>query len=355
MAKVGRRTAAVRLATAMFIAALAACSSVASINDAAMLVGPEPTAADVHPDPTRLFRRAATEYRVGARDVLEIEVYELEEPNKSKQLRTRVSQDGTIVMPLLGQVTAAGKTVQEIQAQITQALGADYLVNPTVNVMVAEHESRRVTVLGAVTAPGTFHLKDNSTTLIDVLALAGGPTEKAGSEVYVVHAPLPETAGGTVEALPAAARRDGDDANPNTGIVKVDLRDLIERGDLSANCVLEDGDVVQVPAAPQFFVMGEVQKGGAFPLRGDITLLRAIAMAGGLTEQATPAATALIRTTEKGRVTIPIDLSEVGAGSEKDLKMQADDVLVVNESGGARFARGLGSFFKGLFHIGYSL
>lgn len=354
----GRRRTAVRLAAATCIAALAACSSVAEVNDRAMLVGPEPTAAEPRPDPTRLLRRTQTEYRVGPRDLLEIEVYELEEPNKSKLLRTRVSQDGNIVMPLLGQVGAGGKTAREIQDAIARMLAEDFLVNPTVNVLVVEHEARRVTVLGAVATPGTFALKDNSTTLIDALALAGGPTEKAGSSVYVVHvAPVPG-AGGT-DAVPAAAYRDGSAAEPAgepaANIVKIDLTDLIERGDMSANCVLEDGDVVQVPPVAQFFVMGEVRQGGAFPLRGEITLLRAVALAGGLKPEATPSATVLIRSTEHGRVTVPIDLAEVGAGSEKDLRMQADDVLVVNQSGGSQFARGVGAFLRDLFHINYGL
>lgn len=352
MAEDGRHAAAVPLALALG-AALAACSSVAAINDEAMLVGPEAPIAAAKPDTARLLRRPATEYRVGARDLLEIEIYELEEPNKSKVVRTRVSQDGSIVVPLLGQVAAAGRTALQIQDDLTRRLGEDYLVNPTVNVLVAEHESRRVTVLGAVATPGTFHLKDNTTTLIDVLALAGGPTDKAGAEVCIVHAQPPAADGAA--AVPAAARRDGDGDAADSGVTRVDLRLLMERGDLSANCVLEDGDVVQVPPAAQIFVMGEVRQGGAFPLRGDITLLRAIALAGGLKDEATPSATMLIRSTEHGRVTIPIDLNEVGAGSDKDLKLQADDVVVVNESSGDQFTRGLGAFFRGLFHIGYNL
>lgn len=384
----GKRTTTAALRQSCWllpIAIASACaSSVASINDQAMLVGPDPTGASAPPDPTAMMRRPRTEYRIGARDLLEIEVYELEEPNKSKQLKMRVSQDGTVVVPLLGQVLAAGCTVQELQTEITKRLGADFLVNPSVSVMVAEHESRRVTVLGAVQSPGTFRLRDNSTTLVDALALAGGPSDKAGSAIYVLHEDAVDDAAQQAAAL--GARRalaqlashstSGEppvvDASEPRGdatalsapaaelprrpkILKIDLIDLVERGDLSVNCVLEDGDVVHVPPAAQFFVMGEVNQGGAFPLRGEITLLRAIAMAGGLKNVATPSATVLIRTTPQGRVTIPIDLNEVEAGSVKDLPMQADDVLVVNESGGDGLLRGIGSFIKGLFHIGYNI
>lgn len=345
-----RRVGRSAIASAFVLScALAACSSVAAVNDQAMLVGPDPSAVASPIDPTRFVRPVVTEYRIGARDLLEIEVYELEEPNKSKQLKVRVAQDGQIVVPLLGPVTAAGRTAGELQADLVVALAKDFLVNPNVTVAIAEHQARRITVLGAVQQPGTFHLKDNSTTLVDVLALAGGPNDKAGSVVYVARAASP----GDVVGVANASAGDGEAPTPR--LLKIDLLDLVERGDLRANCVLEDGDVVHVPAAARFFVMGEVNEGGAFPLRDDVTLLRALALAGGLKETATPAATTLIRTTPKGRVTIPIDLNEVQAGSEKDLLMQPDDVLLVNESGGDKAARGVGAFLRGLFHVSYGL
>lgn len=336
---------------ALGFAAFAACSSVASVNEKALLARPEQKAPHAPIDPSRLIRPERTEYRIGARDVLEIEVYELEEPNKSKQIKTRVSQEGTILVPLIGPVVAAGRTAGELQGDIVARLGKDFLQNPSVTVVVAEHQARRVTVLGAVQSPGTFHLQDNSTTLVDVLALSGGPNDKAGTVVYVVREH------GLTDGAAVANASSGhlETAVTNPRLLKIDLVELVERGDLSMNCVLEDGDVVHVPPAAQFFVMGQVAQGGAFPLRGEITLLRAIALAGGLKEEATPASTILIRGSEKGRVTIPIDLNEVEAGSEKDLLMQADDVLVVSESGGDKVARGFSSFVRGLFHISYGL
>jgi polysaccharide export outer membrane protein len=339
------------------IAVLAACSSVASVNEKAMLVaGPEVQAPAEPIDPLHLLRPNRTEYRIGARDLLEIEIYELEEPTKSKLLKVRVSQDGSVLLPLIGNVPAAGSTALEVQQGITERLAKDYLVNPSVSVVVAEHQARRVTVLGSVKSPGTFRLQENSTTLVDVLALSGGPDDKAGSVVYVVRAESADPTIPTVVAAEASIGPPPRRADPKTPrLLKIDLHDLVERGDLAANCTLEDGDVVHVPPAAQFFVMGQVASGGAFPLRGDITLLRAIALAGGLKEEATPAATVLIRNSAKGRVTIPIDLTEVEAGSEKDLLMQPDDVLVVSESGPDRFARGFSTFLRGLFHVSYGL
>lgn len=352
MNAVARRASnAARALSAFALTALTACSSVSSVNDQAMLVGPEDSSRHRPAEPFQLMRPARTEYRIGPKDLLEIDVYELEEPYKTKQLRSRVALDGTVLVPLIGSVEVAGHTAPEVQAEIARRLGADFLVNPTVNVVVAEHQARRITVLGAVQSPGTFHLDENSTTLVDALALAGGPTEKAGSAVYVVR----EHGMADGVALADASSGAVTTAATNPRLVKVDLIDLVERGNLAANCVLDDGDVVHVPPAAQFFVMGEVNEGGAFPLRGEITLLRAIAMAGGLRDKATPAATILIRTTEKGRVTMPIDLSQVQAGSTKDFLMQADDVLVVNESGGDAFARGVGSFLRGIFHVNYGL
>lgn len=351
-----RGGAATRWLCWLGLAGLTACSSVASVNEKAMLVaGPEVQSPTEPIDPLHLLRPGRTEYRIGPRDLLEIEVYELEEPTKSKLLKVRVSQDGNVLLPLIGNVAAGGHTALEVQQEITERLAADYLVNPSVSVVVAEHQARRVTVLGAVKTPGTFRLQENSTTLVDVLALSGGPDDKAGSVVYVVRADgaMPTAASAVPADASVSAAGPRDPSQPR--LLKIDLHDLVERGDLSANCTLEDGDVVHVPPAAQFFVMGQVTHGGAFPLRGDITLLRAIALAGGLKDEATPGATALIRNSAKGRVTIPIDLNEVEAGSEKDLLMQADDVLVVSESGTDRFARGFGTFLRGLFHVSYGL
>jgi polysaccharide export outer membrane protein len=101
--------------------------------------------------------------------------------------------------------------------------------------------------------------------------------------------------------------------------------------------------------------MGQVNKGGAFPLRGEITVMKAIALAGGLKPDATPSATVLIRMQNGVRTTIPIDLTQLEAGSHEDLLLQADDVLVVSESGGDKVWNGIGSLVRTLFRVGWNV
>ena len=336
------------------IALLAACASrVASINDRAILAQSDEVEQSA-PDPMTWLAPSKTDYRIGARDLLEIEVYELEESNKTKVLRARVAQDGRIRLPLIGAVVAGGRTAPELQQEIERRLGQDYLVNPSVSVLVADYQSRTVTVLGSVDKAGSFALRQNSTTLVDALAMAGGITDEAGSAVLVVRAGVNQTA----EVEP---QHDGTfrEASVRRGaparVLRIDLADLVERGDLRANCVLQDGDVVHVPQADKFFVTGLVYDAGSFPLKEKVTVLKAIAMAGGLKDNATPSATVLLRRTARGKKKIPVDLAQLEAGSKGDLLLQAGDVIVVSESGSDHFFRQTGELFKGLFNVGYNV
>lgn len=124
---------------------------------------------------------ASSDYRIGALDVLEISVFQVPDLNKTVQ----VSSSGTIVLPLIGQVVAKGKTVDQLQAQITAMLGAKYLQNPQVSVFVKDAQSQRITVEGAVGKPGIYPTT-GQTTLIQGIALAGGLTTTANTGGVVV-------------------------------------------------------------------------------------------------------------------------------------------------------------------------
>ena len=110
-------------------------------------------------------------YTVGPLDVLEISVFKVPELSKSVQ----VANTGTINMPLLGEVPAAGRTAQEIEQDLTKKLGAKYLNSPQVTVFVKEHNSQTVTIEGAVAKPGVYPIA-GKLSLVKLIALAGGVT-----------------------------------------------------------------------------------------------------------------------------------------------------------------------------------
>jgi polysaccharide export outer membrane protein len=108
-------------------------------------------------------------YKVGPLDVLDITVFKVPELSKSVQ----VSDSGTINLPLLGEVPAAGKTAQQIERDLTKKLGATYLKSPQVTVFVRDHNSQMVTIEGAVMRPGVFPIK-GQLSLVQLIATAGG-------------------------------------------------------------------------------------------------------------------------------------------------------------------------------------
>lgn len=123
----------------------------------------------------------ASEYRIGAQDLLEISVFQVEDLNRT----VRVNSAGQISLPLVGAVQAGGRTAQEIEGDIAEKLGKNFLQNPQVGVFVKEFTSQRVTLEGAVTTPGIYPLRGR-TTLLQAVAIAGGVTDLADLQGVVV-------------------------------------------------------------------------------------------------------------------------------------------------------------------------
>jgi polysaccharide export outer membrane protein len=120
-------------------------------------------------------------YKVGPQDVLDISVFKVPELTKSVQ----VAETGSINLPLVGEIQAAGKTPQDIERDLTKKLGAKYLQSPQVTVFVKEYNSQRVTVDGAVKKPGVYSIRGN-TSLMQVIAMAEGlDSNTASSEVVI--------------------------------------------------------------------------------------------------------------------------------------------------------------------------
>lgn len=119
-------------------------------------------------------------YKIGPLDVLEVSVFKVPDLSKTVQ----VADSGTVNLPLVGEVPAAGRTAQDVERDLAKKLGAKYLQNPQVNVFVKEYNSQRVTIDGAVKKPGVFPIKGRST-LLQMIASAEGLTEVANSEVVI--------------------------------------------------------------------------------------------------------------------------------------------------------------------------
>jgi polysaccharide export outer membrane protein len=275
-------------------------------------------------------RAGAGDYRLAPRDQVTIAVHGQDDLTRT----VRVAESGTITLPMLGEMKAAGMSSTELEHAITAGLKGRYLVDPKVNVTVSEYQGRQVSVMGAVNQPGAIALRANYTTALLALSEARGVRDTADRVAFVVRA---HPRDGEPQPLPQ------------------DLEALPRAGDARHNVVLEPGDSVFVPEANTYYVAGEVEKRGAFTLRRDTTLSKAITEAGGVTKRASADGIKIVRTLptgEKKEIT-GIDLNAVMAGDRsQDIPLQAQDVVVVGQSGAKVAAYGVLDFLKGLFSIG---
>lgn len=183
----------------------------------------------------------STAYKIGPLDVLDISVFKVPELSKSVQ----VADVGTVNLPLVGEVSAAGRTAREIEQDLVQRLGTRYLRDPQVTVFVKEYNSQRITVEGAVKKPGVFPYKGR-TTLLQSIAMAEGLDATSDSNVIVFR---------TTDGKRAAAR--------------FDLAGI--RGGKVGDPQLESGDVVVVETSAMKEVFQNLIK--AAPLAGIFALL----------------------------------------------------------------------------------
>lgn len=296
------------------------------------------------------------DYRIGAQDLLEIKVFEAADLNRS----LRVSASGEISFPLFGSVQAAGLTAQELQALLEFKLHK-YMKDPHVDVLVSSVESHPISVVGAVKKPGVFQVRGLKTVL-EMLSSAEGLADDAGDDVIIMRGAGLRTAfaqgnsqqqvgSGQPSPSEATPARDtpsaSDDLNGSTKeSVRVNLKDLLETGNPRFNVTVYPGDIVNVPKSGIVYVVGEVKKPGGFVLKSNekMTVLKAMALAEGLTPTSVKNRARIIRTDAGGteKVEVPIDLAKIldGKAPDPDLK-PADIVFIPNSTG--RYAAYKGS------------
>jgi len=271
-------------------------------------------------------RAQSTGYRIGPGDVLSLRIFAGGEEQRAAQLT--VSSQGTINVPFIGSVKAQGLTVSQLEKSITDPLAADYLVDPEVTITVNEYHSLQYTISGAVGAPGLYEMKSQPT-LMELIAKAGGLTANRGNVAYILR-PSDRS---------NAAKTKGADSNSATSPQKVDLKKLLDQGDMSQNVVLQSGDVVYVPlstslnqAESKIYVEGEVQNPGAYDYQEGMTALSACLLAGGFSKFAAPNRTRIVRQDGDRQKVIKIDLEDVIEGKIQDVKILPGDRLHVPET-----------------------
>jgi polysaccharide biosynthesis/export protein len=240
---------------------------------------------------------AAEEYLLGAGDSIRITVYN----NNDLTTEARLAEDGSIAFPLLGRVKLAGLSKTAAEQHLSKSLvEGGFLRMAEVNLIVTEYRSQQVAVLGEVTKPGKYPIT-SATTVMDILAQAGGITDKGSSTIRLVQ-------------------RDGSGAALERTI---DLDQLVAAKDGTALAV-RNGDVIFVAQQPVFYIYGEVQKPGAYPLQRDMTMRQAIATGGGLTLRGTERGLKVSRRNKSGAIEVRrVKLNE---------PLVAGDVVQVKES-----------------------
>ncbi|HLA78476.1 MAG TPA: polysaccharide biosynthesis/export family protein [Vicinamibacteria bacterium] len=286
-------------------ALLLAAAALLSVSALAQSPPPSPSPeAAASPSPAA----ANSDYRVGAGDVLEVTVFGNEDLSRAPAVQT----NGSIALPLLGEVQVAGLTVSEVKNKLTTLLARDYLVNPQVDVKVREFQSQFVTVLGEVNSSGRKPLRGR-TRLIDVLVEAGGFTPRASGEIVITRL------------------EGGFEGGEKTLRIRLGSGSLSLQDQINLEVVLKTGDIIA--ASPKYYVTveGEVARPSRYLLEGDLTLTGAISMAGGLTRFGSSNVRVRRLDAETGKSTIlELDLKSIRNGKQQDPALMPNDVVSVS-------------------------
>ena len=328
---------------------------------------------------TAASKSAPHDYIIGNGDLLDVDVFDVKELSRE----VRVSQTGSIGLPLVPvRLQVAGLTETQVEQKIAEVLQADGLVsNAAVSVIVKEHKSKPITVVGAVAHPLVYQA-DRQVTLLEVLAEAGGIANDAGDAVIITRpvsarfvdvseppaigpetaisanptpasseppsldvpsVSQPPTVGGAPSVVPSTVKESAAASKPpgTTPVVAgntitINLNDLVETGDATNNIPLMAGDIVTVPHAGIVYVIGAVGRPGGYVLsndRSEVSTLKILALAGGTTSTAKSDRAVIIRKNDQGQQhEVDVDLKKVLRRETEDVQLLPSDILYVPDS-----------------------
>jgi polysaccharide biosynthesis/export protein len=274
--------------------------------------------------PAATATQTASGYVLGPNDQILIRSMDAPEISDKPFL---IGTNGNITLPMIGQIHADGLTVEQFEAEMNTRL-KKFIQDPQISVMVTEVDSHPVSVFGAVTKPGVFQLRGQQT-LYEVLSMAGGPLDSAGSTITITR---PRRSGDI--PLPGATV----DPTGQFSTAELNIQEVLEGRNPTANIAIIPHDIISVSegSTNMIYVVGDVQRAGAFTLGGqrNASVLRALSLAGGLGRTAMPQKAKILRVDigkPKPRE-IPVDIKKILSGKTEDIELWSDDVLVVPTS-----------------------
>jgi polysaccharide biosynthesis/export protein len=243
--------------------------------------------------------------KLGSGDLVEVSVYNVPELST----KARVSNSGDVYLPLIDYVHVGDLTIEEAQTLIAKRLtDGGFVRNPHVTIFVDESSSQGVTILGEVSKPGIYpNLGDHK--LYEIVSEAGGFTQSAAKRVSIIRRNQPQ---------------------PLNVTLPKNLGD-----DLSSNVDIMPGDTIHVPRAPVIYVVGDVGRpSGLLVDNGSLTVLQALALAGGTNKTAKMGGVRIIRKGPTGMTETQVPLKKMLEAKAPDIQLQADDILFIPVSGG---------------------
>jgi polysaccharide export outer membrane protein len=275
---------------------------------------------------TGYARPPSKAYLIGPRDVLVMTIYAGGE--KQQEVELTVSAPGEINVPFIGALKAEGLTLSQLEATVAKPLARDYFVDPRVNISMKEYHSLQYYISGAVKEPGLFEMRSRST-LLEVIAKAGGVLPERGNVAYILRDSTEQVVEG----------EDVAELISNREPLKVDLKSLLDLGNMRHNLTLQSGDVVYIPlqtaqnlGESKVYVEGEVKEPGVYDYRPGLTAMNACIMAGGFDKFAAPNRTRIIRADDEEKVIIKVNLNDVKKGEVRDIELKPGDRIHVPES-----------------------
>ena len=298
----------------------------------------------------------AADYCLGPGDMLTVNVFGWD---AMKDQQVRVSSTGAINLPMIGDVPAAGRTENQLRADIERHLRNGYMRDPHVTVFVQRFQSQQVSVTGAVARPGLYSLTRDSRTLYDLLSQAGGLTEQAGGRVlfspatgstHCGAAAVPSPTAGTAVFQQASMR------SPNpSGLapLEIELDAPVAAGQQNPLMLPVAGGDTIVVTRGRFMVDGWVNKPGLYSFTPGMTAYGAMSVAGGTLYPADLSHAQIVRARRDGtKEVLEVDLSKVGRGEGQDVALREGDVVKFNASAIKMVPYSVYWMFNNLFRVG---